>query len=103
MDIELINNKIFYKEIFNTKGKFLYYIITFSIHPPFSDSFYSHLILKKKFGHKIPKNLKIDDVARFQAGESDEMVKLLLEGLKKIIYTMIQLYYFLQIIVLILI
>ena len=83
MDTELIKNKIFYDEIFNTKGKFLYYIITFSIHPPFIDYDFSHLILKKKFGNKIPKTLNIDDVAMIQAGETDEMVKLLLEGLKK--------------------
>lgn len=83
LDTELIKNKIFYHEIFNTKGKFLYYIITFSIHPPFTNTGHSHYILKKKFGNKIPKNLKIDDVAMIQAGESDEMVKLLLEGLKK--------------------
>ena len=83
LDTELIKNKIFYDEIFNTKGKFLYYIITFSIHPPFTNSYHSHLILKKKFGNNIPKNLNIDDVAMIQAGETDEMVKLLLEGLKK--------------------
>jgi len=83
LDTELINNKIFYNEIFNSKGKFLYYIITFSIHPPYDNSFHSHHILKKKFGNKIPKNLGIDDVAMIQAGETDEMVKLLLEGLKK--------------------
>ena len=83
LDTELIKNKKFYDEIFNTKGKFLYYIITFSIHPPFTNSFHSHYILKKKFGNKIPKNLKKDDVAMIQAGETDEMVKLLLGGLKK--------------------
>ena len=83
LDTELIKNKKFRDEIFNTKGKFLYYIITFSIHYPFANSFHSHHILKKKFGNKIPKNLKIDDVAMIQAGETDEMVKLLLEGLKK--------------------
>ena len=83
LDTELIKNKIFYDEIFNTKGKFLYYIITFSIHPPFIDYDFSHYILKKKFGNKIPKTLNIDDVAMIQAGETDEMVKLLLEGLKK--------------------
>lgn len=83
LDTELIKNKMFYKEIFKTKGKFLYYIITFSIHSPFSDSYHSHHILQKKFGNKIPKNLKIDDVAKIQAGETDEMVNLLLKGLKK--------------------
>ena len=83
LDTELIKNKIFNKEIFNIKGKFLYYIITFSIHPPFINAFHSHLILKKKFGNNIPKTLKIDDIAMVLAGETDEMVKLLLEGLKK--------------------
>ena len=83
LDTELIKNKIFYDEMFNTKGKFLHYIITFSIHPPFTDSYHSYFILKKKFGNLIPQNLDIDDVAMIQAGETDEMVKLLLEGLKK--------------------
>lgn len=83
MDTELIKNKNFNNEIFKTKGKFLYYIITFSIHPPFSNAFHSHHILEKKFGDKIPQSLKIDDVAMIQAGETDEMVKLLLEDLKK--------------------
>ena len=83
LDTELIKNKIFYDEMFNIKGKFLHYIITFSIHPPFIDSYHSHHILQKKFGNKIPKNLNIDDVAMIQAGETDEMVKLLLEALKK--------------------
>lgn len=83
LDTELIKNKIFYNEIFNTKGKFLYYIITFSIHPPYNNIHHTHHILKQKFGNKIPKNLKIDEVAKIQAGETDKMVKLLLEGLKK--------------------
>ena len=83
LDTELVKNKIFYDEMFKAKGRFLHYIITFSIHPPFMDSFHSHHILKNKFGDKIPKNLNIDDVAMIQAGETDEMVKLLLEGLKK--------------------
>ena len=83
LDTELINNKIFYDEIFNTKGKFLYYFITFSIHLPFENSFHSHHILKKKYGNNIPRYLKQDDVAMIVAGETDEMIKLLLEGLKK--------------------
>ena len=83
LDTELIKNKLFYNEIFNTTGKFLYYIITFSIHPPYDDSYHSHHILQKKFVNKIPKNLNIDDVALIQAGETDEMIKLLLAGLKK--------------------
>ena len=83
LDTELIKNKIFYNEIFNTKGKFLYYIITFSIHYPFDDSYHSHHILQKKFGNKILKNLGIDDVEMIQARETDEMVKYLLKGQKK--------------------
>ena len=85
LDTELIKNKIFYKEIFNTKEKFLYYFITFSIHIPFKNSYHSHshYILKKKFGNKIPNNLMEDDVAMILAGETDEMIKLLLKGLKK--------------------
>ena len=82
LDSELINNKKFYDEIFNTKGKFLYYFITYSIHVPFFNYAHSHLILKKKFGNQIP-YLKQDDIMRYLAGETDEMVKLLLEGLKK--------------------
>ena len=82
LDTELIKNKKFYDEIFNTKGKFLYYFITYSIHAPYTNSYHSHLILTKKFGNKIP-YLKQDDIMRYLAGETDEMVKLLLEGLKK--------------------
>jgi phosphoglycerol transferase MdoB-like AlkP superfamily enzyme len=83
LDTELIKNKIFYDEIFNTKGKFLYYFITFSIHLPFKNSYHSHYILQNKFGNKIPETLKEDDVAKILAGETDKMVQLLLKGLKK--------------------
>lgn len=83
LDTELINNKIFYDEIFNTKGKFLYYFITFSIHLPFSNNYHTHHILKKKYGNNIPRYIKKEEIAMILAGETDEMVKLLLEGLKK--------------------
>ena len=83
LDTELINNTKFYNEIFNTKEKFLYYFITFSIHVPFRNSGHSALILKKKFGKKKPQHLKQDDIIKILAGETDEMIKLLLEGLKK--------------------
>ncbi len=83
LDTELIKNKIFYDEIFNCKGKFLYYIITYSIHFPFRNARHSHYILQKKFGKKIPKNLEEGNIAMILAGETDEMVKLLIEGLKK--------------------
>ena len=83
LDTQLIKNKIFYDEIFNSKGKFLYYIITYSIHLPFRNTAHSHYILRKKFGKKIPNNLQKADIAMIQAGETDEMVKLLMEGLKK--------------------
>ena len=83
LDSELIKNKKFYDEIFNTKGKFLYYFITFSVHIPFHNWGHSHLMLKKKFGNKIPHHLKQDDIIKTTAGETDEMIKLLLEGLKK--------------------
>ena len=43
---------------------------------------HSHLVLRKKFGDKIP-FLKQDDIIKATAGETDEMIKLLLEGLKK--------------------
>ena len=82
LDTELIKNKIFYDEIFNSKEKFLYYIITYSIHVPFSDDGHSHYILQKEFGKKIPKNLQKGDIVKILAGETDEMVKLLIEGLK---------------------
>ena len=85
LDTELIKNKIFYDEIFNTQGKFLYFFITYSIHCPFKNIYKTHsnYILKKKFGNKIPNNLQQDDVAKIQAEETDGMVKLLMEGLKK--------------------
>ena len=79
---ELVNDKQFYDEIFDTKGKFLCYFMTYSIRVPFFDCAHSHLILKKKFGNQIP-YLKQDDVIKILAGETDEMIKLLLEGLKK--------------------
>lgn len=83
LDTELIKNKKFYNEIFNTNGKFLYYFITYSIHVPFEYSGHSKLILEKKFGKKKSIHLKQDDIIKILAGETDEMIKLLLEGLKK--------------------
>lgn len=82
LDTELITNKLFHDQIFNSKGKFLYYIITYSIHFPYKNADHSHYILQKRFGKTIPKNLQEDDIAMIQAGETDEMVKLLIEGLK---------------------
>ena len=85
LDTELLKNKIFYEEIFNIKGRFLYFFITYSVHFPYYNKYktHSYYILNKKFDNKIPENLQEDDVAKILAEETDEMVKLLMEGLKK--------------------
>ena len=83
-DTELINNKEFYDEIFNTKGNFLYYFVTYSIHWPYNNKkgYHTNYVLKKKFGKNIPAFMPPDEVAKNLAEEVDRMVKLLLEGLK---------------------
>ncbi len=75
LDRELINNKLFYENIF--KDKAVSYIITYSAHMPFSSDKGVCSLLTDKEALTEYECLKI------QAGETDYFMKLLLEGLEE--------------------
>ncbi len=83
LDRELLLNDIFYKNMFQTKNKFVNYIITYSVHMPFStNSGASKVILEKKYGENNNIKLSEEECAKLQAGETDYMVGLLIKALK---------------------
>lgn len=96
LDRELILNETFYEEMFKTNEKFMYYIITYSNHLPFSSSkgVCKKLIYEDyqdKFAdmtqdeiNKFIMNLNLneEDCAKRQARETDDMVGLLIKALK---------------------
>ena len=96
LDRELVLNQTFYDEMFKNTGKFINYIISYSNHLPFDSSKgVCHQLLKKDYEKKLEKmdtdeqmvfleNLKYDEVdcIKRQAKETDNMVGLLLKGLK---------------------
>ena len=96
LDRELILNETFYNEIFNSTGKFVSYIITYSNHLPFTSSkgVCNRLIkldYEKEFADmssseisEYIENLGLteEDCIKRQAKETDYMVGLLIQGLK---------------------
>ena len=83
LDRELILNKTFYKYMFQSDGKFVHYLITYSPHKPFTTSKeVGKLLAEEKYkGQKIP-DLSEEDSAKLQVGETDYMVGLLIQALK---------------------
>ena len=81
LDRQLILDKTFYTNIFHSSRPFLHYIITFSIHTPFSftESRYGQVLAKER---NLSKDAPEDSVARAYARETDNMVSLLIKGLK---------------------
>lgn len=96
LDRELILNDKFYDSMFNSDGKFVNYIITYSNHLPFEASRgVSSKILDKKYEDEFKNmsskeiiefkeklNLSEEDCIKLQAGETDYMVGLLMKALK---------------------
>jgi len=93
LDTELINNPLFYEKQFLEPGNFINYLITYSIHMPFSASKgMCKYILNKGIVDEISSE-KVDSLSsqellseeeciKIQAKETDDMVKLLIEALK---------------------
>ncbi len=84
LDSELVQNKVFYDKLFKQDKPFMHYIITYTPHTPFSlESRTGRLLSEKQFGKDadIP-FMSEEETARFFAGETDNMIKLLLEGLE---------------------
>ncbi len=83
LDRELILNETFYKNMFQQDGPFLNYVITYSPHTPFTpEKEVAHLLLAEKYGEDNIPDLSEEECARLQAGETDNMVGLLIQALK---------------------
>ncbi len=92
LDTELINNEVFYESIFNKENKFVDYIITYSVHTPFTNTKGVCKKVIEKDSLDIKKNniattddeiiLSEEDCVKIQAKETDDMVGLLIQGLK---------------------
>lgn len=83
LDRELITNKEFSKILFPKNKKFIDYIITYTPHMPFDQSDVRfQIIIKEKYG-KTNRKFSEEEIARLAAGETDYMVKLLIEKLKQ--------------------
>lgn len=83
LDRELIENELFYKELFRQEGPFLHYVITYTPHTPFTtDSELGELLAKIHYPDgKVPE-MDEEECARFFAAETDYAVELLLQALK---------------------
>ena len=96
LDRELILNETFYDEIFKNTGKFINYIISYSNHLPFDTSKgVCNQLVKKDYEKKL-ENMDTDEQKEFldnlnysevdcikrQAKETDDMIGLLIKGLK---------------------
>ena len=83
LDRELILQSGYSKKMFLKDKKFVDYIITYTPHMPFNlSSEVFKILTKEKYGSK-KKNLSEEDFVRMAASETDYMVKLLMEELKK--------------------
>ena len=83
LDRELVLNPRFRAELFGQDGPFLHYMITYTPHTPFRATKGKGLKLaKEKYGDEIPE-MDEEACARLYAGETDNMVGLLLEGLEE--------------------
>ena len=97
LDRELINNPKFYEKLFPKTGKFVNYIITYSNHVPFStDSGVCKRLVEMDYEKELAglsnsekeefiKNLNMgeEDCIKRQVKETDYMIGLLVEALKK--------------------
>ena len=83
LDTTLIKNSFFYDKLFHQSQPFMHYIITYTPHTPFSlSSPMGEVLAEKKFGSEEKSQLSEEEVARLFATETDDMVGLLLQGLK---------------------
>lgn len=83
LDTELILNEEFYDLIFKNENKFVDYIITYSLHMPFSNQKgVCKQILDKNGENDLEITYSEEECIKIQAKETDDMVGLLIQGLK---------------------
>lgn len=83
LDRELILNKTFYKNMFQQKGKFVDYIISYTPHTPFTTTKeVGQLVAEMKYGKDNVPDLSEEETAKLMVGETDYMVGLLIQALK---------------------
>lgn len=84
LDSELILNDTFNRNLFCQRHPFMNYVITYTNHTPFNlDSPMAKLLTERKYGKvgQVP-SMNEEQVTRFFASETDNMVGLLLKELK---------------------
>jgi phosphoglycerol transferase MdoB-like AlkP superfamily enzyme len=82
LDRQLILDKTFYKEMFQSGEKFLNYIITYTPHTPFTtEKGVGKLVASMKYGDDIP-DLSEEEIVRLEVAETDYMTGLLIQALK---------------------
>ena len=83
LDRQLILDKKFYHEMFESGQKFLNYIITYTPHTPFTtEKGVGKLVAQMKYGEDKVPDLSEEQVVRLEAAETDYMVGLLIQALK---------------------
>lgn len=83
LDRELILNETFNNEMFNGSEPFLYTIISFTPHTPFTtDKGVGRLLAEYKYGSENIPDLSEEECARLMVSETDYMVELLLDALE---------------------
>lgn len=83
LDTELILNESFYEKMFLQKQPFMNYIITYTPHTPFTlSSPMGKALAEKIYGKGTVPSLSEEKVARLFATETDDMIGLLMQGLK---------------------
>lgn len=83
LDRELINNQTFYDAMFTKAGKFVNYLITYTVHLPFNqDKGECKVLLNEQGLIPVEFTYNEEDCVKIQAQETDNMVGLLMQALK---------------------
>ena len=85
LDRELVQNPVFYENMFKKGEPFMSYVITFTPHTPFDiTTEHGKLLAETVYGKDgLLPQMTEEDVARFMASETDNMIGLMIEALKK--------------------
>ena len=85
LDRELVRNPVFYENMFKKGEPFMSYVITFTPHTPFDiTTEHGKLLAETVYGKDgLLPQMTEEDVARFMASETDNMIGLMIEALKK--------------------
>ena len=85
LDRELIENPVFYENMFKKDAPFMNYVITFTPHTPFDiTTEHGKLLAEKVYGESaVGMQMTEEESARLMASETDNMVGLLLAALRR--------------------